>query len=162
RPRRRFGVTVRALMVLVVVVGVGLGWFIRGVRLQRDAVSAVERARGHVGYEWEYKDDQPVPGGTPRAPAPDWLLKRVGVDCLYSVVSVGLYGPGTDADLARIGNLRRLRQLNILRAKVTDGGLAHLEGIAGLRALYLSDMPITDAGLGHLTLTRLRWLSLQN
>jgi internalin A len=162
RRRRRFGITVRALVVLVVVVAGGLGWFIRSVRLQREAVAAVERARGHIGYEWEYQDDQPVPGIKPRAPAPEWLLRWVGVDCLYSVVSVGLYGPGTDADLDRIGKLGHLRQLNILGAQVTDAGLAHLEGITGLRALYLSNMPITDAGLDHLTLSKLRWLSLQN
>jgi hypothetical protein len=152
-------VSVRWLMALVLTVGGSLGWYIRGVRLQAAAVAAVNRAHGHVGYEWEFKDDQPDPRGKPWAP--DWLVKRVGLDCVGSVVSVGLYQEGTDADLVAIGNLGRLRSLNIIKARMTDAGLANLSGTSGLRSLSLSGMPITDAGLGHLTLTRLRWLILQ-
>ena len=156
----RVRVSVRWLMTLVLAVGGWLGWYIRGVQFQVAAVAAVTRAHGHVGYEWEFKDDQPNPRGKPWAP--DWLVKRVGVDCVSSVVSVGLYQEGRDADLVAIGNLVRLRSLNIIKAQVTDAGLASLGRISGLRSLSLSGMPITDAGLGHLTLTRLRWLILQD
>src|SRR4051794_33131442 len=102
--------SVRWLMALVLVLGGGLGWHIRAVRLQEAAVAAVTRAHGHIGYEWEYKDDQPIYGGKPWAP--DWLVKYVGVDHVGSVTSVGIYQQGTDADLAQIGNLKRLRELN--------------------------------------------------
>jgi hypothetical protein len=152
--------SVRTLMVLVLLVGGGLGWYIREVRLQIAAVAAVEKARGHVGYAWEYKDDQPAYGGKPRAPA--WLIGRLGVDYFEPVVSVGIYQEGTDADLATIGNLRRLAQLNVIGAKMTDEGLASLRGVTGFRSLSLSSVPITDAGLRHLALKRLRWLILQN
>jgi internalin A len=158
--RRRVSISVRMLMVLVVAVGGWLGWYVRSIRLQREAVDSVKKSHGHIGYEWEYKDDQPYMRGKPWAPA--WLVKRLGVDAIGSVISVGIYDSGTDADLARIGNLKRLQHLNVLGAKMTDDGLANLEGITGLRSLYLCYMPISDAGLDHLTLKRLRWLSLQD
>jgi hypothetical protein len=132
--------SVRVLMALVLVVGGWLGWYIRGVRLQAAAVAAVTRAHGHIGYAWEYKDDQPIYGGKPWAP--DWLVRRVGVDSVGSVVSVGIYQEGTDADLAHIGNLKRLRILNVIEARMTDEGLSSLRGITGLRSLSLNQMPI--------------------
>jgi hypothetical protein len=59
--RRWFRVrfSVRAMIVLVVVVGCGLGWVVHRARVQRDAVSALLRMGGRgtvVLYDWEYKD----------------------------------------------------------------------------------------------------------
>ena len=150
--------SVRLLMALVLVVGGWLGWYIRSVRLQATAVAAVKKTQGHIGYEWEYKDDQPIYGGKPWAP--DWLVRGVSVDSVGSVVAVGMYHQGSDSDLAHIGHLKRLRSLNVIRATMTDDGLANLSGITGLRSLTLDGMPITDAGLMHLRLSRLRWLKL--
>jgi hypothetical protein len=158
-PTRQTGLSVRGLMLLVLVMGGSLGWYIRDVRLQRAAVAAVERARGRVAYEWQYKGDEPDARGEPWAP--DWLRKKVGVDYLGSVVAAGIRDDGTDAELAWIGKLSRLQRLTIRGARVTGAGFAHLEGISGLRALYLHDMPISDAALAHLNLTRVRWLSLE-
>src|SRR5690349_5325890 len=49
--------SLRALMFLVLVLGGGLGWVVHRAHVQRDAVAAVMKAHGHIGYEWEYKDD---------------------------------------------------------------------------------------------------------
>jgi hypothetical protein len=47
RPWRRFlRFSVRGLIVLVLVIGVGLGWIVRRAHIQRDAVSAITKAGG--------------------------------------------------------------------------------------------------------------------
>ena len=40
--------SVRALMALVLALGVGLGWFVHRAQVQRDAVAAILRAGGRV------------------------------------------------------------------------------------------------------------------
>jgi len=58
-------------------------------------------------------------------------------------------GP-TDATLARLRGLRRLREISLARTRITDAGLAHLAGLADLETLDLTQTGITDAGLGSL------------
>jgi ABC-type polysaccharide/polyol phosphate export permease len=51
--------SVRAMIVLVVVVGCWLGWVAHRARIQREAVQAVMQAgvRGTtISYDWEYKN----------------------------------------------------------------------------------------------------------
>jgi hypothetical protein len=49
RWRKFLRFSVRGLIVLVLVIGAALGWFVRGARTQRDAVAAIERAGGSDG-----------------------------------------------------------------------------------------------------------------
>ena len=51
RPRQCFHMSVRVLMVLVLVFGGGFGWVVHRARVQREAVAAIERAGGAVGYD---------------------------------------------------------------------------------------------------------------
>ena len=43
--RRRLRLSVRALMVLVLITGGGLGWLVYSARIQRDAIAAIQRGR---------------------------------------------------------------------------------------------------------------------
>ena len=43
--------SLRALMVLVLLIGAGLGWLVRSAHVQRDAVAAVRRAGGSVSID---------------------------------------------------------------------------------------------------------------
>lgn len=78
------------------------------------------------------------------------------------------YGPDlhrcpnvTDAGVAHLAGLRKLRHLNLSSTQLTDKGLAHLSGLLELEELVLEDTPITDTGLVHLKgLGRLRNLIL--
>ena len=61
-------VTVRAMMAMVLIMAVGLGWIVNGARTQRLAVEAIERAGGEVFYEWDtdsrrFPDNEPKPRG---------------------------------------------------------------------------------------------------
>jgi len=70
--------------------------------------------------------------------------------------------PGvTDATLARLRGLGRLREISLVRTRIRDAGLAHLSGLDHLEALSLAETAISDAGLEHLKKLRgLKWLTL--
>ena len=170
-PRRRFPVrlSVRALMGVVVVIAVWLGWYVRGVQTQRKAVAAIANAGGTVAYDWEWGNYDPnisSPQGKPRAPK--WVADRIGVDYVGNVVQVDLVPnrrrKATIADdqtlkyVARLGHLERL-WLN--RTAVTDAGMVCLGGLSRLNHLNLGASGVTDAGLAHLKgLSNLRLLDL--
>jgi hypothetical protein len=59
-PRRsRLALSLRAMMVVILLIGGGLGWFLVRVRTQRDAAAAVKRAGGSISYDWEWSDGMP-------------------------------------------------------------------------------------------------------
>ena len=157
---RRVRFSVRALMVLVLVVGAGLGWFIRHAAVQRDAVKAIVAAGGNVRYDFQQKPAPGRSGGT--SPGPKWLVGLLGVDFFADVTSVSIPGPQLDAILAHVGRLRRLERLDAPATRVTDAGLAQLSGLSKLRILSCSGtLGLTDAGLAHLSgLERLESLSI--
>jgi hypothetical protein len=63
----------------------------------------------------------------------------------------------TDAGVAHLTGLTRLRRLKLCDTHVTDAGLASLEGLTDLEELDLHGTSITDAGLAHLgVLAKLR------
>ena len=74
--------------------------------------------------------------------------------------------PGTsiwvsDAGLAHLNGLTRLKALDLSKTRITDSGLVELKGLKGLLQLNLSRTRITDAGLPHLSgLSSLRALDL--
>ena len=188
RPWRSYlRLSLRTLIVLTLVVGGGLGWFVQHARTQRAAVKAVEKAGGVVKYNWEYKDGRSIAGGRPVWPL--WLVRRLGVDYFGRVVRVDLsrrsgakasddvlapiaqldgledldlHGPSiTDAGLVHLERLTRLNALTLFTQQVTDAGLAHLKGLTGLERLVLSNTKITDAGLANLeAMSRLQTLQI--
>ena len=88
-PRRpwwgRLHLSVRSLMVSILIVGGGLGWFIRRATIQRDAVRAISAAGGSVRYDFEQTATIFAPS---KPPAPKWLVDFMGVDFFASVTSV--------------------------------------------------------------------------
>ena len=166
RPWRRFlRFNVRGLIVLVLVIAVVLGWYVRSVRIQRDAVAAIEKAGGLTFYN------------IPRTPVCSWyepsgwrtlLGVYTGIDYVghvSNVVFAQITPTGNDADrheaLARVGDLGQLEQLDLPGVSVSDGDLARMDGLNRLRQLVLPSTQITDAGLVHLKgLTKLTLLNL--
>jgi len=174
-------------MILVLLLGGGLGWFVRDARVQRAAVAAIEEADGFVFYDCELNLARTH--AIPRPRYLEWLASRVGIDYFSNVVEISLPGdlsdaklalvgrfprlerfycdPSgssvTDAGLAHIDGLTRLKELNLDHADITDSGLVHLKGMVSLQELDLSGTPITDAGLVHLRgLTSLQTLRPSN
>ncbi len=53
----------------------------------------------------------------------------------------------SDKDLESIGQLTRLRKLNLSETQISDAGLKHLEGLTELEYLNLHNTPVTEASL---------------
>jgi hypothetical protein len=151
--------SLRGLIVLVLVAGAGLGWFVRSARIQRQAVAVIEQAGGSVAYEWDFQNGKRIPNGEPGWPK--WLVDLLEVDYFGNVVAVDLIGSGSDELLVEVSKLTRLEDLQLKGSEVTDAGLAFLSGLTGLKRLLLRETKVTDAGLIHLTgLSELEQLTL--
>jgi hypothetical protein len=153
--------SLRALVVLILVIGAGLGWIVRSARIQRDAVAAIRRHGGSVLYDGEGGSRVYFDG---RQFAPNWLVDHVGVDYFDNVVSVHLAQGGSAADLHDVGRLSHVMQLRLYGPFVTDAGLAELKRLTNLFLLDIGDTEftctertkrpgaarVTDAGLPYL------------
>ncbi len=153
-------ISVRGLMVLVLFAGGWMGWLVQSVRVQRAAVAAIQRVNGYVEYEWDFTN----PNRKPDQGSwwPKWLVDSLGVDYFFNIVAVDLDGRATDLELVQVGNLTRLRSLQLSQSAVTDSGLAYLQRLTSLKRLTLKSSGVTDAGLAHLNgLTSLEEIRLQ-
>jgi Leucine rich repeat/Leucine Rich repeat len=173
-PRRWFRFGIRALMVAVLVIAVGLGWIVGNARIQRDAVAAIRRAGGTVDYDWEWKNGESLRDAKPFAPK--WLVDSVGPDIFGHVVWVSVGQSASPLDLKQVGQLSRLEGLVVRGPFVNDAGLSNLRGLTKLACLDIGDTgedclgpvkfpnatpDITDAGLAHLrSLVRLSSLNV--
>jgi hypothetical protein len=173
RGKKRRGVGVRATLLLVLAVALGLGRFVASARREHAAAAAIEACGGVV--RWDDADDGGT--GTPgaRQMARRWA-DRLGISpYLRSVAAVSFPAPwDPDWRPARevaqggrvrpLADLRALRELD-LRSGATDAELAQLPALPHLEELSLNAAGdhITDAGLAHLAgLTGLRWLWVGN
>src|SRR3954447_13166094 len=91
RRRPRLRLSLRALMVLVLLLGCWLGWYANSVRVQREVVAAIKRAGGAVAYEWEWgTEDRHILHWKNRQHLPKWLTDHVGIDYLANVILIDL------------------------------------------------------------------------
>ena len=160
-PWRRFlRFSVRVLIVLVLLIGVALGWLVRTVRsarTQHEAVAAIEDAGGFVQYNgeapvaWDVANWKRV-DGTPNFPtwAPSSLVGFVGADLLAHVTDVSLCATKRSAAIEGIAHLTHLRALRLTGPAVSDHDLRHLNRLTNLETLDLGNTRVTDAGLLHL------------
>jgi len=185
RWRKYLRFSMRGLIALVLLTGGGLGWLIRGARIQREAVAAIAKCGCSVTYDWQMNDGNIFVGGKPWAPR--WLVDRLGVDYFGHVTNVWLmweivdgpqraigpvtrltglqgihvFAPFGDGELARLRGLASLSAISIGGTQVSDIGLAHLKGLPNLSLVSLVNTRITDEGFAHLNgLTRLSYLDL--
>ena len=146
------------MMGIVLVLAVGLGFYVRRVHIQQDTVAAILQAGGSFEYDWRWGNDNPnFISYDGRWNAPRWLARLVPADYVANVVYVSLVpqragGPrkADDETLARIGRLGHLSNLELDGTAITDAGLAHLAGLTGLRSLRMNNTAVSDAGLAHL------------
>ena len=106
RPWRRFlRLSVRGMIVVVLVIGVWLGWVVHSARMQRDAVAAIRDAGGAVYYDWEWQSGEFVRGGKPWAPRR--IVRLFGVDYFGHVCHVSFRDSASDRPLPKIEELQR-------------------------------------------------------
>jgi Leucine rich repeat len=154
---------VRALMLLVLLFGGGLGGLhtVRTAENQRGAVAAIKAVHGYVFYDCDRDPHRMI---TVRqstfhkyVPRRSNIIgqrppERLGIDYFHNVVEVVLPGYLSDAELVLVGRFPQVERVWHAGPShwLTDAGLTHLDGLANLRELDLSHAPITDAGLVHL------------
>lgn len=121
---------------------------------EQKAIEKIEEWGGQVATKEEY---------------PEWLQRIAGEDRLKDsrlamrADTVRLSGQEiTNAEIAQLTGLSRLRGLDLRRTALTDAGLVHLRGLTSLKYLILDRTEVTDDGLAHLSrLPKLRTLSLE-
>jgi hypothetical protein len=142
-PRRsRLGLSVRALMAVVLVLAVWLGWIANRAHVQRDAVAAIRRAGGSVGFDTDWTLMGPF--GPPKGPrGPIWMRRWLGPDYFDTATSVHFFEPGPqpkaggDEVLKAAARLPDLQALSICYSDATDVGAEGLGRLTGLRSLDL-------------------------
>ena len=157
-PKARRGFSVRAMMVLVLIVGGWLGWIVHDAQVQRDAVQAIRNAGGMVSYEWEWKSGRYDWKARPRCPT--WLLDMIGVDYVYNVKMAVVSSVVTNVDvvLAQVARLSRLEILQLETSRVTDIGLAKLDTLTELKSRDSSPISTTIHSK-ELIAKQLGWIS---
>ena len=145
---RWFQFSLRALLVFVLLVSIGMSWL--GVKMdqarkRREAVEAIERAGGGVTYDYQSGNRSAEP------PVPKWARATFGDDFFFDVIAVWANEADFGDDEAVY--LKRLTNLSILDlsgTQVTDAGLEHLKGLTNLWQLYLSGTQVTTKGVESL------------
>lgn len=160
RSRRRLAISLRAMIVVVLVVALVLGWKANKVREQRRAAQEIRKYGGFVHYDWEMVNGQPVAGRKPKAPG--WLRRLVGDDYVQEIAWVSFVYDAAggkrketvlrdDSALVLVKNLTGVRTLLLREGQATDPAMVNLEGLAGLEQLYIWDaIEVGDAGVAHL------------
>jgi internalin A len=159
--RRRLRISVRGLMALVLVIGGGLGWVIHRARVQRDAVAAITRVGGHVGYSWQRSMGAWI-SPRPKPPWPDWVRRILGPDFLDTVTYVFIQGEQFDDEALRSAcRLPWLEELSVVNTGVTDASAKDIRHLTNLQSLDLRLNGITTRSLRHIgELRELRTLTL--
>jgi Leucine Rich repeat len=183
-------ISVRGLLLLILVIGLWLGFVANKAREQREAVAALQEFGGFVHYDWEFKDGPvKVPRGNSIwrpawgkfAPmqkpwAPVWMRRTFGDDYFQSIAHVSLYVDikkgvadskwvnmgRADNALKKLATQTSVRTLQIGGNQVSDENLAFVGKLTGLEELSIMwGYPLTDKGIARLSgLKRLRILEL--
>jgi hypothetical protein len=161
------GVIFAAVVVALVILGMEA---IKAARTRR-AIDTV-RQLGGAAYRSDVCFDNGFPHGVlmPMNP-PGWptrCAQALGVDWFFDVVHVAFRGdytgnPVADADLAVLGELPDLLNLDLCHTGIGDEGLTHIAKLKKLRHLDLRRTRVTDAGLARLAeLKSLEFVDLDN
>ena len=143
-------------MVVVLIVGVLLGWKARRASIQRRSVAAIREAGGSVRYDLQNAAD-PMGNGLPPGAehwAPAWLRGPIGDEYFQEPewVFLQLETPSASSrpaheTLEAVARLDHVDELNTLRFPIDDAGFAKLAAMPRLKGVCLLDVAMTDAGL---------------
>jgi hypothetical protein len=159
RKRRWSQFSLRSLMVLTLICAVASAWVARKIerkRKEREAVDAIVKLGGAVGFDYQRVDYGAKP------PGPVWLRTLLGENFFCEVSDVQVGGPEvTDADIINLKRFTELKSLCLPEARVSDAGLVNIKGFTKLECLGLGWTNVTDVGLVNLKgLAKLKVLNL--
>jgi hypothetical protein len=142
---RRFKLSLRVSMLLVLVLALWLG---RQVHLARQQVLAIRAIQGHGGairFDYEVTPDAEPPG-------PALLRRFVGDEYFREIAAVKFFATPIDPSIwDHLRGQAGLRDLELILAHLGDDDLDQLRGFHRLRSLDISYSPrITAAGISKL------------
>ena len=154
--------SLQLLLLLMFLASIGMSWFVvrmQRARRQREAVEAILKVHGAVGYDYQIgASGSMIKGAQP--PGPPWLRKLLGDDFFGNVVSAVVHD---DSSLKYLKGLTTLQSVSVWDSDVTDAGVEDLNALPSFRVLILGGTEVTDTTLEHLKgLTTLQWLILMN
>ncbi|WP_435021058.1 leucine-rich repeat domain-containing protein [Tundrisphaera sp. TA3] len=141
-----------ALMASILLVGAGLAWrwSARRDREQAEAIAAIEAAGGSVIRARDWPAARPSNSRAVKF-LPIGIVRIIGLDFSDQVVAVQGRGKLDDAAMSHVARLGGLESVNLDGCKgVTDAGLAQLTGLRRLRSLALPGTVATGSSLRHL------------
>ncbi|MFI5455944.1 MAG: leucine-rich repeat domain-containing protein [Isosphaerales bacterium] len=162
--------SLRTLMLLVLVVGGGLGWF--ALQRQREAhrkwvIATIQASGSSVDFDdlgisrISWFGGSANPAVLPQRPLTADEIDAMGsCDRLRELVMIAAVM--NDDGLAALSHDRLLERLYGFKPKITDAGVKQLANLAGLKTLELLRVPeLTDATLAHIAgLTNLEEITL--
>ena len=165
RRRRWLRLSLRGLMLLVLLIGVPIGWVANRIHTQRQAIATVRAAGGVILFDYQGIDHgfniAPRRPGRTEPAAPRWLRRWLGDELFQHVAMVYFNEPVALDILATIARFDRLESLSINHA---DGGAdesLHLRGLSRLIILMLDGEWVDDRILAEVAqLVELRQLIL--
>src|SRR5438270_8632323 len=102
-------------------------------------------------YDWDWRKGTPLlPGSI--SPWRRWLIAHLGPDFVGEPIALSLGWRGRLADdslMAHVGRLGRLEYLSLSDTVVSDAGLAELQALTRLRELHLQKTAVRGPGLIH-------------
>jgi hypothetical protein len=165
RPRRKWlQLSLRTLLVLVTVLCV---WFARQsyrARMQAQAIAAIEKLGGHVGFDYQLDPKTRTWKTAPSRLLPQWAIDLLGEDHFRRVAIVNFddgSNPTSD-DLSFLAGMTDLRELTLFnRTQIDDGALSHVKSMQQLEVLALEGTKVKGPGLIHLRpMRKMRGLTL--
>jgi hypothetical protein len=140
RPRR-FRLSLRVLMLLVLAIAGGLRWMTYKATVRRELSGLITRSGCIVYYDWQQVSRSARSGV--RQP---WLRRMLGPGYFEDVIGVSANRVVDDSLMPEISRLGGLEWLDLEDTHVTDRGLAHISNLKSLKRLELSSSKVTGVG----------------
>jgi hypothetical protein len=180
----RFRWSIRVLLLVVAMLAVPVAWKTNRARAQRRAVAVIKKKGGYVGYDYEFRNGQPVDYSQGHPDAPQWLRRALGdeffqeVTYVYCPYEINQFWPDglasairekrrrsiSDEDLQYFKCLDHLQTVSIESNDVTDAGFANFENLRSLQSLEVISSRVTQTAIQRLkrALPRVELITLQD
>lgn len=151
--------SLRAMLLLVLVICVWMAIWSNRARKQRDFVNSINPI-GNSGVMYRHQIDATGKGiANPSLPGPGWLRGLLGDHAFFEIYSVGLV-TARDEYLRAVADFTSIEQLS-LSDWVSDDGIAYLSTLRNLKVLDIQSLKISDRSIEVISkLPRLEGLGL--
>jgi hypothetical protein len=174
--RKYLRFSLRALLVVMSIVALWLGFRAASVIQQKSATNAIRKAGGYVTYDFQTTNDRFDWNATP--PGPAWLRQLIGGDWFDTVTDVELdvdrisvtdaeiasvitslshlekltvrFPPAGEQTVRAINRLEKLKVLALTGYKITDDDLRYLTNVKTLETLWLTDTQVSNDSVRRL------------